>query len=124
MKFIRFDNKQTRSGRLVTDKFALTSEIWCPFIGNCNKCYNPSDILTIDEQLFPTKARCRLTQYMSNNKPDKFGIKFFLLADAKSISICAMAFHNWEKMKRDLQMYHCQNMLSCDLWKTTLTKVI
>jgi len=31
----------------------------------------------------PAKARCRFVQYMAN-KPDKFGIKFWLAADRKS----------------------------------------
>ncbi|KAK7893479.1 hypothetical protein WMY93_022631 [Mugilogobius chulae] len=44
------------------------------------RCYRPSDNLTVDEQLFPTKARCRFTQYMAN-KPDKFGIKFWVVAE-------------------------------------------
>ena len=37
----------------------------------------------MDEQLFSKKARCRFTQYMAN-KPDKFGIKFWLAVDVKS----------------------------------------
>ena len=43
--------------------------------------------LTIDEQLFPCKTRCPFIQYMAN-KPDKFGIKFWLLADAQSKYLC------------------------------------
>jgi len=39
--------------------------------------------LTVDEQLFPTKARCRFTQFMPN-KPDKFGITFLILAELNS----------------------------------------
>ncbi|KAF2884724.1 hypothetical protein ILUMI_21450 [Ignelater luminosus] len=42
-----------------------------------------SENITVDEQLFPTKVRCRFTQYMSN-KPDKFGIKFCIAVDTKS----------------------------------------
>ena len=38
---------------------------------------------TIDEQLFPTKVRCRFTQDMPN-KPDKFGIKCWLASDVDS----------------------------------------
>lgn len=37
----------------------------------------------MDEQLFPTKARCRFTQYMPN-KPHKFGIKFWLASDVQT----------------------------------------
>ncbi|XP_065645661.1 piggyBac transposable element-derived protein 4-like [Hydra vulgaris] len=52
------------------------------FVENSQKCYIP-EFLTIDEQLFPTKAQCRFTHYMPN-KPDKFGIKFWILADLKN----------------------------------------
>ena len=39
--------------------------------------------MTIDEQLFATKTRCRFTQYMPN-KPHKFGIKFWLASDVSN----------------------------------------
>lgn len=81
MRFLRFDLKSTRSHRLETDKFALVSEVWNRFISNCNINYTPGPNITIDEQLFPTKTRCRFTQYMPN-KPDKFGIKFWMAVDA------------------------------------------
>ncbi|KAJ6642417.1 PiggyBac transposable element-derived protein 4, partial [Pseudolycoriella hygida] len=65
MKFLRFDDKETRKERLSSDKFALMRNI------------------TVDEQLFPTKARCPFTQFMKD-KPDKFGIKFYLAVDVDS----------------------------------------
>lgn len=37
-------------------------------------------IQMVDEQLFPTKAH---GQYMAN-KPDKFGIKFWIAADVET----------------------------------------
>jgi hypothetical protein len=83
MKFLRFDEKSTRQQRLPADKFALFSEIWNLFISNCQEHYTPVENLAVDEQLFPTKARCRFTQYMGN-KPDKFGIKFWMLAEVDS----------------------------------------
>ena len=81
LRFIKFDIKSTRSERLVTDKFALFSTIWNIFIENCKSNYVPNSNITIDEQLFPTKARCPFTQYMAN-KPVKFGVKFWLAVDA------------------------------------------
>lgn len=45
--------------------------------------YVPSDQLTIDEQLYPSKCRCPFTQYIST-KPDKCGVKYFLLVDVES----------------------------------------
>ncbi|XP_025160794.1 piggyBac transposable element-derived protein 4-like [Harpegnathos saltator] len=83
LRFIRFDKKNERSERLKTDKFALISKIWEKFIENSQACYKPDANITIDEQLFPIKARCRFTQYMPN-KPDKFGIKFWLASDVRS----------------------------------------
>lgn len=83
MRFIRFDRKSERSQRLQTDKFALISKVWNAFIENSQNCYKPGANITVDEQLFATKSRCRFTQYMPN-KPDKFGIKFWLASDVES----------------------------------------
>ena len=83
MRFLRFDERSTRSARLETDKFALVSAVWNRFIGNCQSCYIPSANVTIDEQLLPSKARCPFTQYIAS-KPDKFGQKFFLCVDVDS----------------------------------------
>lgn len=80
MRFLRFDDKSTRLQRLVDDKFAMVSEIWDRFISNCQSHYKPSENITVDEQLFPSKARCPFTQYMAN-KPDKFGQKFWMASD-------------------------------------------
>ena len=83
MKFLRFDYNQTRSHRLATDKLALISTVWYTFVGNCLRHYKLGPNITVDEQLFPTKARCRFTQCMPN-KPDKFGIKFWMAADVQT----------------------------------------
>lgn len=83
LRFIRFDKRTERSRHLQTNKFALVSEIWDKFIENSQACYQPGQNITVDEQLFPSKARCRFTQYMPN-KPNKFGIKFWLASDVSS----------------------------------------
>ena len=88
MKHLRFDNVSSRTERRTkSEKFCLISETWKAFIENCQKCYVPNLNLTIDEQLFPCKTRCPFIQYMAN-KPDKFGMKFWLLADSKSKYLC------------------------------------
>lgn len=87
MRYLRFDIRSDRCHRLLTDKFALVSDIWNPFVENCLASYRPGPNLTVDEQLFPTKTRCPFTQYMPN-KPDKFGIKFWMLADSSSKYKC------------------------------------
>ena len=83
IKFLRFDYKQTRSHRLATNKLALISTVWYTFVGNCLGRYKPGANITVDEQRFPTEARCRFTQYMPN-KPVKFGIKCWMAADVQT----------------------------------------
>ena len=83
MRYLRFDNKNNRRARLSNDKFALVSDVWDGFVTNSIACYKPGANITVDEQLFPTKARCRFTQYMAS-KPDKFGIKFWLAANVET----------------------------------------
>ena len=82
-KHIRFDVLSTRRERLLSDKFALISYVFNRFVENSQKCYVPDWSVSVDEQLFPTKSRCKFTQYMSS-KPDKFGIKFWILAEVDS----------------------------------------
>ncbi|XP_068224010.1 piggyBac transposable element-derived protein 4-like [Palaemon carinicauda] len=83
MRFLRFDIVTVRSERLRTDKFAYISEVWDRFIENCKAAYKPHENIIINEQLFPSKCRCPFLQYMGN-KPDKFGIKFWIAADTES----------------------------------------
>ena len=70
--FLYFDIKSNRSQRLQTDKFALFSKVWNRFIDNCYTSYKPGAFITVDEQLFSSKARSFFTQCMAS-KPDKFG---------------------------------------------------
>ncbi|KAL2743814.1 piggyBac transposable element-derived protein 4-like, partial [Vespula maculifrons] len=53
LRIIYFDKKNERIQRLQTDKFALVSEI-------------SETTIIVDEQLFPTKAKCKYTQYITN----------------------------------------------------------
>ena len=80
IKLLQFDYKQTRSHRLATDKLALISTVWHTFVRNCLRHFRPGINISVDEQLFPTKARCRFTQYMPK-KRDKLGINFWMAAD-------------------------------------------
>ena len=87
MKHLRFDDFFSPRQRREADKFCLISELWNCFMENCKKCFVPHCDLTIDGQLFPCKTRCPFIQYIAN-KPDKFGIKFWLSADAQSKYLC------------------------------------
>ncbi len=86
-KFLRFDDLSSRSTRVLEDKFCLVRDIWNRFIENSIACYRPTKWLTVDEQLLPCLTRCSFIQYMPN-KPDKFGIKFWLLCEVEEKYIC------------------------------------
>jgi len=64
LRYLRFDEKSTRSERLKNDKFALVSFVWERFVTNSQTCYVPGPYLCVDEQLFPTKTRCRFLQFI------------------------------------------------------------
>ena len=81
-KLLWFDGKVTRRRRLAHNKFALVSEIWRKFVHNCQICFSTSGFIAV-EQLFPSKVRCRFIQFIPQ-KPDKYGIKFWLAVDCKS----------------------------------------
>lgn len=60
MRYLRFDDKSSRSSRAENDKFALIRDVWERFVENSQACYKPFYELTIDEQLLPSKSRCRI----------------------------------------------------------------
>jgi len=80
---LRFDDKETRRQRRLTDKLAPIGEIWEIFMKNCVTNYEPSGNCTIDEQLVSFRGRCPFRIYMKN-KPDKYGMKILMLNDAKT----------------------------------------
>ena len=82
-KYLRFDDKQTRSFRVEDDPFTHIRFVTDRISANFRKAYVPDFCLTIDEQLMPLKCRCPFIVFMPN-KPDKFGVKFWLLTDNSS----------------------------------------
>ena len=57
LRYIRFDDKNSRSLRRQTDKFAAIRELWDSVMDNCQKSYFPGANVTINEQLFRCRAR-------------------------------------------------------------------
>ena len=79
-----FDHKISREVRKAArDKLALFSEILKIFRENCRKNDELSAYVTIDEILRGFRGKCGFKQFMPN-KPSKYGLKFFILADAKT----------------------------------------
>jgi len=86
LRFLRFDDKSTRADRVVGDKAAAVSELFDMFVENCKKYYMPSEA-TIDEQLVGFRGHCPFRVYMAS-KPDKYGLKVWILADAQTFVCC------------------------------------
>lgn len=81
---LRFDNPETRQSRLRNDKLAAVRLLLDAFATNCQRCFTPGEAgVTVDEQLYPYRGRCRFIQYLPN-KPAKYGLKFWVLNDSKT----------------------------------------
>lgn len=74
IRFIRFDDANSRTERIKNYKAAPIRDIWIVLNDNLAKNYKPTSNLTIDEHLFPYRGRTRFTQYIPS-KPAKYGIK-------------------------------------------------
>ena len=84
LSFLRFDTKSDSSQRLKIDRFALLLVAWNRLISYCISCYTLGALITLNEQLFPSKCRCHFTQLMAS-KPDKYGQKYWLAVDKDQI---------------------------------------
>lgn len=81
LRFIRFDDKSTRSVRRSKDKLAPIRDIWEQVVNNLRKHYVPGANITVDEQLVPFLGRCPFRQYLPS-KPDKYGMKIWWVCDS------------------------------------------
>ena len=78
-------------------------------------------MLTVDEQLFTTKARCPFTQYMPK-KPGKFGIKFWVLADAEKPYVLNMKPYLGKQYDENRGQFQLGEFVVMELMKPFLGK--
>lgn len=52
------------------------------FNSNCEKSFNFSDNVTVDEMLVLFRGKCNVRQYIPS-KPNKYGIKIFAICDSR-----------------------------------------
>ena len=84
LRALRFDNPDTRAQRSRGgDKFYHIRELWDTTINNGQSLWVCGPVMTVDEQLAPTRAKCPFKMYIPS-KPAKYGIKFFMVNDAES----------------------------------------
>lgn len=76
LRYLRFNNKETREARRATDKLAAFRDVWDMFVINLRRYYIPRQDMTVDKQLVTVCGRCPFRQYMAT-KPAKYGIKIW-----------------------------------------------
>lgn len=79
---ITFDDITDRRDRWKKDKFAAMREVFEMFNINCVSAMNPTDYLSLDETLYPSRNKISFKQY-NPNKPAKYGILFKSLNSAR-----------------------------------------
>ena len=65
------------------DKLAPIRSVYKRFVTACEDNYTPGIGCTVDESLLGFRGRCSFKQYIPN-KPSKYGIKVYVLADSQS----------------------------------------
>ena len=110
-RFLRFDNPATRNARLQRDKLAAVRLLLDGFVSNTKKCYMPAYNVTVDEQLYPYRGRCRYKQYMPS-KPAKYGLKYWVLCEA-STSYCFVILYTGKDERREISLgqHVCEQLL-------------
>lgn len=83
IRALRFDDKNNRRERAKIDNLAPIREIFDNFVNACSSNFSIGEYVTIDEMLDAFRGKCRFRQYIAN-KPAKYGIKIYSLADART----------------------------------------
>ena len=74
LRFIRFDNENTRAERAQTVTAAPIQDVWIKLNRNLEKAYKSYECITIDKQLFPFGDHSKFAEYIPF-KPAVYGIK-------------------------------------------------
>jgi len=80
---LRFDDSTTRAQRRADDKLAPIRNIHDKFFVACEANCTPGTGCTVDESVHGFRGMCSFKQYIPN-KPSKYGIKVYVLADSKT----------------------------------------
>jgi hypothetical protein len=83
LRFIRFDDLETRETRRANDRLAPIRDVPDRFTELFRMRYVPHENVTIDEMLHPFRGRCPFKVYMPS-KPAKYGLKIWILADSET----------------------------------------
>ncbi|XP_066590832.1 piggyBac transposable element-derived protein 4-like [Prorops nasuta] len=126
---LRFDIIENR---LPNDRLSPIRELWNKFIRNCSFYYEPSNDITVDEQLLSFRGRCQFPVYIKS-KSDKYGLKIITMNDAQTFYLIHgipylgktgnLAHESSGEFffKRVTEPIHGTNRsITCDNWFTTM----
>ena len=82
IRCLRFDDHNTRQQRKA-DRFFLIRVLWELVVAKCKENWVAGPIVTVDEQLLGFRGRVLFRMFIAN-KPNRYGIKIFMSADAES----------------------------------------
>lgn len=83
---LRFDDRTTRDYRRNEDKLAAIREITDVITRNCQNAYTVGQFVCIDERMAGFRGNCQFRTYLPS-KPQKYGLKNWMLADCKNFYI-------------------------------------
>ena len=83
VRYLRFDDKETREQRKITDNLAAINEVYDPVVNNFTRLYTPRSNLTVDEVLIRFKGNF-FARLLMKSKPGKYGIEVWSVADSYS----------------------------------------
>ena len=117
---LRFDDSQSREERKKNDKLAPIRQIFDMFVTACHSNYAPGPDCTVDESLLSFRERCGFKQYIPN-KPSKYGIKLFVLADNDtSYSVKSIAYTGAGTFVDQSHIYGCSSSNESCSWLSRL----
>ena len=96
LRFIRFDDRNTRTERSTNDKLAPLRSVLNSFIIKCRSSYKAGIDVTIDEQLMTFRGRCPFKMYLPD-KPGRYGVKIWILADSKTNYCCNLEVYTGKR---------------------------
>ena len=82
------------------DRIFKIAPVISEIISQSNKYYKPEREITIDESMISFRGRCSLVQYMPA-KPVKYGLKAFLLCEAKTGYVLKWRLYTGDPMDSD-----------------------
>ena len=88
-KQLRFDDETNRARSRNNDASVCIRTVFEAFTVKCRRVYEPNYSFAVDGQLMPLKSCTRLRTNMPN-KPDKYDIQFWMLANNNTKYVCNM----------------------------------